>query len=62
MFSELIAYVLIVTKIDLGPNNKTGYTGAVVEDLWEPFFTDVFVRSWGSNTEANEENIGLRIR
>ena len=31
-------------------------------NFWEPFLPNVFERSWGRDTEADEEDVGLWVR
>lgn len=44
LLGQLLLYAGIVSQIDLCADNEAGDAGAVVMDLGEPFFADVFER------------------
>lgn len=58
---QLLQHLRVVSKIDLCPDDQARYARAVVVDLWEPLLLDVLERCRGSDTEAYEEDVGLRV-
>ena len=34
----------------------------MVMNFWEPLLSDVFERRWGCDAEADQEDVGLRVR
>ena len=62
LFAELLDDCLVVAQVDLGPDNEAGDTRAVVVDLWEPLLLHVLKRCGGRDAEADEEDVGLRVR
>jgi hypothetical protein len=59
---ELLNDLGVVSQVYLCTDDQAGDTGAMMVDLWEPLFLDVFKRSGRCDAEADEENIGLGIR
>lgn len=33
----------------------------MVMNFWEPFLSNVLERRWGRHTEADQEDVGLRV-
>ena len=62
LLGQLVPDTGIVSQIDLGADNEARDARAVVVDLREPLLADVLEGSGGGDTEANEEDIGLRVR
>lgn len=62
LLGQLVLDTRIVSQINLCTNNQAGNTRAVMMNLWEPLLANVFKRSWRSDTKADKEDIGLRIR
>jgi hypothetical protein len=52
----------IVSQVYLCTDDQAGDTGAMMVDLWEPLFLDVFKRSGRCDAEADEKDVGLGIR
>lgn len=61
LLCQLVLDTLVFPQIDLCANYEAWNAGAVVVDLGEPFLADVFEGCGGCDTEANEEDVGLRV-
>jgi hypothetical protein len=59
---ELLADGGVLSQVDLGADNQAGHARAVVVDLGEPFLLDVLERCRARDREADEEDVGLRVR
>lgn len=62
LLCELVDDLGIVTEIYLGANDEAGDARTVVVDLGEPFLFHVLKRGRGSDTKADEKDVGLGIR
>lgn len=52
----------IIPQIDLRPHYQARRPGAMMRDFVKPFFTHILKRSGGSDREADEEDVCLRVR
>jgi hypothetical protein len=59
---ELLADGGVLSQVDLGADNQAGHARAVVVDLGEPLLLDVLERCRARDREADEEDVGLRVR
>jgi len=59
---ELLDDSLVIPQIDLRSYDETGDSGAMVVNFWEPFLLDVLKRGGRGDREADEKDIGLRVR
>lgn len=62
LFLQLIPDLLLVAEIDLRADDEAGYAGAMMVDFGEPFLADVLKGRGGGDAEADEEDVGLRVR
>jgi len=62
LFTEFLNGFLIFSKIEFGTDQDAGRIGSVMVDLGIPLCPDVLKRRRAHEREANNENIGLRIR
>lgn len=61
LFRQLLTHAGIIPQIDLGADDEAGHARAVVVYFGEPFLAHVFEGSRGCDTEADQEDVGLRI-
>ena len=62
LLGELLNGLLVAAEIDLGADKDDGGGGAVVADLRDPLGAHVVKGRRAHNAEADEEDVGLRVR
>lgn len=59
---ELVEHGGVVAQVDLSSDDEARNARAVVVHLGEPLFLDVLERGGRGDAEADEEDVGLRVR
>lgn len=62
LLAQLLPHAGVVPQIGLGADDQARHARAVVVDLREPLLTDVLKGGRGGDGEADEEDVGLRVR